>query len=98
MCCPLRTQPGVWTAPRGGRRRYLNEAGDIILPIQEGAITADHIHADLGEIVTGKKAARTSDEQITLFKSNGLAIQDSATALLVYRKAKAAGLGVEVEI
>ena len=76
----------------------LNEAGDIMLPIQEGAITADHIHADLGEIVTGRKAARTSAEQITLFKSNGLAIQDSATAFLVYRKAKAAGLGVEVEI
>jgi ornithine cyclodeaminase/alanine dehydrogenase len=76
----------------------LNEAGDIMLPIQEGIITADHIHADLGEIVTGKKPARTSEDQITLFKSNGLAIQDSATALLVYQKAKAAGLGVEVEI
>jgi ornithine cyclodeaminase/alanine dehydrogenase len=76
----------------------LNEAGDIMLPIQEGVITADHIYADLGEIVTGKKPARISDEQITLFKSNGLAIQDAATALLVYQKAMAAGLGVEVEI
>ena len=76
----------------------LNEAGDIMLPIKEGAITAEHIHADLGEIVIGKKPGRTSPEQITLFKSNGLAIQDAATALLVYEKARAAGLGVEVEI
>ncbi len=76
----------------------LKEAGDIMLPIQEGVITADHIKADLGEIVTGKVSARTKADQITLFKSNGLAIQDAATALLVYQKAKAAGLGVEVEI
>ena len=69
-----------------------------MLPIQEGAITAEHIHADLGEIVIGAKPGRTSPEQITLFKSNGLAIQDAATALLVYEKARAAGLGVEVEI
>lgn len=76
----------------------LNEAGDIMLPIQEDVITKEHICADLGEVVTGKVVARTSPEQITLFKSNGLAIQDAATALLVYQKAKAAGLGVEVEI
>ena len=69
-----------------------------MLPIQEGVITAEHIHAELGEIVTGKKPGRTSADQITLFKSNGLAIQDAATALLVYQKARAAGLGVEVEI
>ena len=80
------------------REACLSEAGDIILPIQEGVITADHIHADLGEIVTHKKPGRTSRDQITLFKSNGLAIQDTAAALLVYQKAKAAGLGVEVDI
>jgi ornithine cyclodeaminase/alanine dehydrogenase len=80
------------------REACLNEAGDVMLPIQEGAITAEHIHAELGEIVTGKKPARTSADQITLFKSNGLAIQDAATALLVYQKAREAGLGVEVEV
>jgi ornithine cyclodeaminase/alanine dehydrogenase-like protein (mu-crystallin family) len=76
----------------------LKEAGDLMIPIEEGVISSDHIHADLGEIVTGKKPARTSRDQITLFKSNGLAIQDAATALLVYERAKSAGLGVEVEI
>ena len=80
------------------REACLNEAGDVMLPIKEGAIGAEQIHAELGEIVTGKRPARTSADQITLFKSNGLAIQDAATALLVYQKAKAAGLGVEVEV
>lgn len=80
------------------RDACLNEAGDVIIPIKEGAITVDHIHADLGEIVTRKKPARTSDSQITLFKSNGLAIQDVAASRLVYEKARAAGLGVEVDL
>jgi alanine dehydrogenase len=80
------------------REACLNEAGDVMLPIQEGAITAEHIYADLGEIVTGKKPGRSSREQITLFKSNGLAIQDAAAARLVYDKAREAGLGVEISI
>jgi alanine dehydrogenase len=80
------------------REACLSEAGDVMLPIREGVITAEHIHAELGEIVTGRRPARTSPEQITLFKSVGLAIQDAATALLVYQKARAAGLGVEVEV
>ncbi len=80
------------------REACLKEAGDIMIPLAEGAISADHIHADLGEIVTHKKPARTSDRQITLFKSNGLAIQDVAAARLVYEKARSAGLGVEVDL
>jgi ornithine cyclodeaminase/alanine dehydrogenase len=80
------------------RDACLNEAGDVMIPIKEGVITADHIYADLGEIVTRKKPARTSDSQITLFKSNGLAIQDVAASRLVYEKALAAGLGVEVDL
>ena len=80
------------------REACLSEAGDVMLPIREGALTAEHIHAELGEIVAGQRPARTSPEQITLFKSVGLAIQDAATAQLVYQKARAAGLGVEVEV
>jgi alanine dehydrogenase len=80
------------------REACLNEAGDIMIPIQEGAISAEHIYADLGEIVTGKKPGRTSADQITLFKSNGLAIQDAAAARLVYDKAREAGLGTEIGI
>lgn len=76
----------------------LNEAGDIMIPIEEGAIDKSHLHADLGEIVTGKKDRRTSKEEITVFKSNGLAIQDAAAAKLIYDKALADGVGQNVEL
>ena len=76
----------------------LAEAGDLIIPIQEGAITEDHIHASLGEVVAGLKPGRESAEEITLFKSVGLAVQDAATAARVYELAQAAGVGVEIEI
>lgn len=74
------------------------EAGDIIIPVQEGSITADHFYAELGDVISGKKPGRIHEEEITLFKSNGLAIQDAATAKLVYDKAREAGIGVEVSI
>ena len=76
----------------------LAEAGDLIIPIQEGAITEDHIHASLGEVVAGLKPGRESNEEITLFKSVGLAVQDAATAARVFELAQAAGVGVEIEI
>ena len=76
----------------------LKEAGDIMIPIGEGAIDKSHLKAELGEIITGRKPARTGDREITLFKSNGLAIQDAATAKLVYDKAVAAGIGTNVDI
>jgi len=66
----------------------LEEAGDLIIPIKEGAITEDHIYAELGELVTGSKQGRTEEEELTLFKSVGLAIQDSAVAGLVIKKWK----------
>jgi alanine dehydrogenase len=80
------------------REGCLSEAGDIMIPIEEGAITPDHIYAELSDIVVGKKKGRIDPKQITLFKSNGLAIQDTATAKLVYDKAKEKGIGKEVEI
>jgi alanine dehydrogenase len=80
------------------REACFKEAGDIMIPIAEGAIDEDHYYADLGEVVVGKKTGRVSDAEITLFKSNGLAIQDAATAKLVYDKAVASGTGTEVEI
>jgi len=76
----------------------LSEAGDLMIPIDEGAITPDHVHAELGELVLGRKSGRESDDEITLFKSVGLAIQDVATAKLVYDKAVEAGIGTTVEL
>jgi alanine dehydrogenase len=80
------------------REACLKEAGDIMIPIEEGAVSESQIYAELGEIVTGKKPARTDDKEITLFKSNGLAIQDAATAKLVYDRALKMGVGTEAEI
>jgi alanine dehydrogenase len=74
------------------------EAGDIMIPVGAGEISAEHFYAELGEIITGQKPGRTDDKEITLFKSNGLAIQDAAAAKLIYEKAIAAGIGIQVEI
>ena len=76
----------------------LKEAGDIMIPLAAGEIKEDHMFAELGEIVNGSKPGRSNAEEITLFKSNGLAIQDTATAKLVYDKAVAAGIGKNVEL
>ena len=75
----------------------LAEAGDILIPIKEGAVTEDHIFASLGEIVAGQKPGRENDEEITVFKSCGLAVQDVSSAMAVYRAARARGIGTEVE-
>jgi alanine dehydrogenase len=74
------------------------EAGDIIIPVKEGAIPESHFYAELGEILTGKKPGRENDMEITLFKSNGLAIQDAAAAKVVYERAVERGIGSRVEI
>ena len=76
----------------------LAEAGDILIPIKEGAVTEDHIYASLGEIVIGEKPGRETPEEITVFKSCGLAIQDVATAQAVYKAALERGVGVEVDL
>jgi alanine dehydrogenase len=76
----------------------LAEAGDLIIPIQEGVITEDHIYASLGEVVMGFKPGRESAEEITLFKSVGLAVQDAASAARVYELAQAAGVGMKIEM
>jgi ornithine cyclodeaminase/alanine dehydrogenase len=73
----------------------LVEAGDLMIPIDEGAISRDDLHADLGEIVAGLKPGRENEEEITLFKSVGLAIQDVSTASFVYRQALDAKVGGE---
>ncbi len=80
------------------REACFRESGDIIIPLKEGAIDESHFHAELGEIITGKKDSRIDDREITIFKSNGLAIQDAATAKLVYEKAVKAGIGIKMRI
>jgi ornithine cyclodeaminase/alanine dehydrogenase len=80
------------------RDAALKEAGDIIIPITEGIISSDHIYAELGEIITGKKAGRESASEITIFKSQGLAIQDVSTAGKVYEIAVKKGVGKVLDL
>lgn len=70
-------------------------SGEINVPLSQGVITEGDIYASLGEIVAGKKRGRENDEEITLFDSTGLAIQDIATASKVYEFALKKGLGVK---
>ena len=75
------------------REQVLGEAGDLMAAIRDGAFDADSIHAELGEVVAGKVAGRESPEEVTLFKSVGVAIEDVACAAFVYEQAKERGLG-----
>ena len=78
------------------RQAALAEAGDLIQPLRAGRITEAHIHAELGEILLGRKPGRTSPEQITFFKSVGVAVQDALTARVALRNALEEGLGQRV--
>lgn len=69
------------------RQGCLAEAGDLLQPMQKGLLTKEDIHGELGDIVTGKISARVNDEEITVFKSVGVAVQDLACADLILRLA-----------
>ena len=75
------------------RTGALAEAGDIILPMKEGVINDRHVAGELGEVVIGKIAGRTSPDGVTIFKSLGMAVEDVAAAHLAYVKAAERGLG-----
>lgn len=74
------------------------EAGDLIIPLKEGLINEGHIHGEIGEIAAGNLPGRTSDDEVTFFKSVGLAVQDVAVAELIMRRAKELSLGLDIEI
>ena len=73
----------------------LAEAGDVMMPIEEGALNPSDIYGEIGELITGAKAGRESDDEITLFKSVGLSIQDISAARYVYQRALEEGAGTE---
>lgn len=79
------------------RESALNEAGDILIPMNEGAFTADHIVAEIGELLAGKAQGRRDDRDITLFKSLGLAVEDLACAHYLHDRANHHGVGTWVE-
>lgn len=72
--------------------------GDLHHAIEAGVLTRDHVHAELAELITGRKPGRRSAEEITIFDSTGTALEDVAAALLVYEKAVAGGVGIAVDL
>jgi ornithine cyclodeaminase/alanine dehydrogenase-like protein (mu-crystallin family) len=79
------------------RESALNEAGDYIIAAQEGAIGPDHIRAELGELLIGAHPGRASQDELTIFKSLGLAIEDLAAAAYVYQAARGKNQGTWLE-
>jgi len=78
------------------RESALNEAGDVLIPMSEGAFKADHIRAELGEVIIGKHPGRRTPDELTLFKSLGIAVEDVAAAAYVVRRARETGVGQTV--
>jgi ornithine cyclodeaminase len=71
---------------------------ELVAPLRDGLITPEHIHAELGELVTGTRPGRSSADQITLYKSGGVAVQDAAAAALVLAAAAERNTGIEIEL
>jgi len=78
------------------REAAREEAGDIIIPVSEGAITWDHIAGEIGELIAGKIPGRRNDAEITVFKSVGLAIQDAVVAREIFERAVKTGVGIKL--
>ncbi len=80
------------------RAAILAAAGDVLIPIEEGRIDAAHIIGELGEVAVGKLAGRTQPDDITIFKSTGIAAEDVVAARLIYEAAVAAGIGTVIDM
>lgn len=76
----------------------LAEAGDLVIPLEKNVISKLDIHAELGQIINGDRPARESADEITFFKSVGVAVQDAAAANEILRTAEAEGLGTVVRL
>ncbi len=76
----------------------MHDSGDLLLAIADGALDGDQTFAELGDIIAGKTQGRTSAEEITLFNSVGLALQDIAICALMVARARANGIGTEVDL
>jgi ornithine cyclodeaminase/alanine dehydrogenase-like protein (mu-crystallin family) len=76
----------------------MNEAGDLLIPIGEGAIDKRHILGEIGQVLAGEIAGRTGESYITLYKSLGIVAQDLFAAAHIYARALEEGVGVEVDL
>jgi ornithine cyclodeaminase len=80
------------------RESAMSESGDFLIPLREGVIDEAHIVAEIGEVAAGMAPGRGSDEEVTLFKSLGLAIEDLAAARWIHQQAVDAGAGTAIPI
>ncbi len=80
------------------RESTVNEAGDYLFPMREGLFGPEHIKAELGEVLIGAAPGRTSDGELTVFKSLGLAVEDLAAAEHALRRAEAENVGTVVSL
>ncbi len=80
------------------RESAMHEAGDLLIPIREGALDASHLQGEIGDVLLDRVEGRTGPHDVTLFKSLGIAIEDVAAVEHVYRKARDANVGTRVEI
>ena len=90
MDTALVSRAGLFVDSRTGA---LAEAGDVVLPITEGAFDQSHIAGELGEVASGAISGRASQTEVTVFKSLGMAVEDITAAHLAYVKAAERGLG-----
>ncbi|MFI7007720.1 ornithine cyclodeaminase family protein [Streptomyces sp. NPDC050145] len=74
------------------------ESGEVLIPLAEGAITEDHFRTELGDVITGRAVGRSAEDEVTLYNSVGLGIQDVAAARLVVDAARRQGIGTLVEL
>jgi ornithine cyclodeaminase/alanine dehydrogenase-like protein (mu-crystallin family) len=75
-----------------------SHSGEINVPWSQGLLTREKLAGTLGEVITGKVRGRTSDKDITVFDSTGLAIQDTAVAHIVYKRSLKEGIGSDIDI
>lgn len=80
------------------REAMMEEAGDLLIPLADGTITEEHVVGSLGDLLTGRCAGRASARDTTFFKSVGLAVQDTASAGLIYARARELGIGTTVPL
>jgi ornithine cyclodeaminase/alanine dehydrogenase-like protein (mu-crystallin family) len=70
--------------------------GELHHAIRQGRVSINNVHAELGDIVTGTKQGRETDDEVIIFDSTGMALQDVATAAIVYEKAIASNMGIRM--
>jgi alanine dehydrogenase len=80
------------------RESALAEAGDLVIPIRAGELTKDHVVAEIGEVLLGRHAGRSSPDEITLFKSLGLAIEDVIAGAYIQSQATSRGFGTQASL